>query len=119
MDTVVRAVEGRATLITALTWTPALTISHQHAPSGRRWCWRTGETLQTRKIDQNAITAAEPEELQYPKSASAPLYGTDIKDKTLTSNNGAKFFYQAKTLKDTKNNNIYIICVKETIFNKL
>ena len=44
---------GRTTLITALTWTPALTISHQHAPSGCRRCRRTGETLQTLKTDQN------------------------------------------------------------------
>ena len=44
---------GRTTLTTALTWTPALTISHQHAPSGRRRSRRTGETFQTRKIDPN------------------------------------------------------------------
>ena len=31
----------------------ALTISHQHAPSGRRRSRRTGETFQTRKIDPN------------------------------------------------------------------
>ena len=30
------------TLTTALTWTPALTISHQHAPSGRRLPYDVG-----------------------------------------------------------------------------
>ena len=50
-DTVVHAVEWRTTLIIALTWTQALTISYQHTPSGRRR--RTEETLQTRETDQN------------------------------------------------------------------
>ena len=65
LDTVVRAVEGRTTL----------TISHQHAPSGRRRSRRTGETLQTRKTDQSPKPPKPPKlqlnphELQYPKSA--------------------------------------------------
>ena len=38
---------AHTTLTTALTWTPALTISHQHAPSGRRRSRRTGETFRS------------------------------------------------------------------------
>ena len=63
----------RTTLTTALTWTPALTISHQHAPSGRRRGRRgaQGRPFKLVKSTQTGKTAAETawHELQCPKSA--------------------------------------------------
>ena len=73
MDTVVSAVEGPTTLITALTWTSSLTISNQHAPLVVAGAGAQGRSCKLVKPTTTAETDAEPartKDLQYPKSAT-------------------------------------------------
>ena len=69
LATVVRVVEGRTTLTTALTWTPALTISHQHAPS-LRVVAGAGAQGRRCKLVKPTKTAAEPARTTVSKERS-------------------------------------------------